>query len=164
MMSVCIDNASKMADMVLHALRTTGNISVNLSLNIFDKQISPVVLYGSATCATPKSFNVYLDNQDEGVMPDWKHPVYYMISYMNMYPLNMPAVLANWVLEQKGGYLSVWNITPIRKMYFANPLILGIFATLGKTKIIYQRNYIWIMRSAHYISVNMPATWQYKEN
>ena len=67
MMSVCIDNASKMADMVLHALRTTGNISVNLSLNIFDKQISPVVLYGSATCATPKSFNVYLDNQDEGV-------------------------------------------------------------------------------------------------
>ena len=63
-----IDKASKMADMVLRAIRTTGNASVNLSLNIFDKQISPVVLYGSAIWATPKSFNLlYLDNQDEGV-------------------------------------------------------------------------------------------------
>ena len=62
-----IDKASKMADMVLRAIRTTGNVSVKLSLNIFDKQISPVVLYGSAIWATPKSFNLlYLDNQDEG--------------------------------------------------------------------------------------------------
>ena len=67
-MSDRINKASKMADMVLRAIRTTGNVSVNLSLNIFDKQISPVVLYGSAIWATPKSFNLlYLDNQDEGV-------------------------------------------------------------------------------------------------
>ena len=67
-MSDCIDTASKMADKVLCAIGTTGNVSVNLSLNIFDKQISPVVLYGSAIWVTPKSFNLlYLDNQDEGV-------------------------------------------------------------------------------------------------
>ena len=43
-------------------------MSANLSLNIFDKQISLVVLYGSAISATPKYFNLlYLDNQDEGV-------------------------------------------------------------------------------------------------
>ena len=42
-MSDRIDKASKMADMVLRAIRTTGNVSVNLSLNIFDKQISPLV-------------------------------------------------------------------------------------------------------------------------
>ena len=50
-MSDRIDKASKMADTVLRAIRTTGNVSVNLSLNIFDKQISPVVLYGSAIWA-----------------------------------------------------------------------------------------------------------------
>ena len=42
-------------------------MSVKLSLNIFDKQISPVFLYGSAIWAIPKSFDLlYLDNQDEG--------------------------------------------------------------------------------------------------
>ena len=57
-----------MADMVLRAIRTTGNVSVKLSLSIFDKQRSPVVLYGSAIWATPKSYNLlYLDNQYEGV-------------------------------------------------------------------------------------------------
>ena len=35
-----IDKASKMADVVLRAIRTIGNVSVKLSLNIFDKQIS----------------------------------------------------------------------------------------------------------------------------
>ena len=63
-MSDRIDKASKMADMVLHAIRTTGNASFNLSLNIFDKQISSIILYGSAIWATPKSFNLlYLDNE-----------------------------------------------------------------------------------------------------
>ena len=67
-MSDRINKASKMADMVLRAIRTTGNVSVKLSLSIFDKQISPAVLYGSAIWATPKSYNLlYLDNQDEGV-------------------------------------------------------------------------------------------------
>ena len=57
-----------MADMVLRAIRTTGNVSVKLSLSIFDKQISPVVLYGSGRWATPKTYNLlYLDNQEEGV-------------------------------------------------------------------------------------------------
>ena len=45
-MSDRINKASKMADMVLRAIRTTGNLSVKLSLSIFDKQISPLVLYG----------------------------------------------------------------------------------------------------------------------
>ena len=54
-----------MTVMVLRAIRTIGNMSVD---NIFDKQISPVVLYGSAILATPKSFTLlYLDNQDKGV-------------------------------------------------------------------------------------------------
>ena len=67
-MSDRINKASKMADMVLRAIRTTGNVSVKLSLSIFDKQISTVVLYGSAIWATPKSYYLlYLDNQDEGV-------------------------------------------------------------------------------------------------
>ena len=57
-MSDRIDKASKMADMVLRAIRTAGNVSVKLSLNTFDKQISPVVLYGSAIWALPKSFNL----------------------------------------------------------------------------------------------------------
>ena len=100
-----IDKASKMADMVLRAIRTTENVSVKLSLNIFDKQISPVVLYGSAIWATPKSFNLlYLDNQE---MLERLLPVCYIISYINTYPLNMRAGLANWVLEQKDEYLSV---------------------------------------------------------
>ena len=67
-MSDRINKASKMADMLLRAIRTTGNVSVKLSLSIFDMQISPVVLYGSPIWATPKSYNLlYLDNQDEGV-------------------------------------------------------------------------------------------------
>ena len=56
-----------MADKVLRAIRTTGNVSVKLLLSIFDKQISPVVLYGSAIWAKPKSYDLlYLENQDEG--------------------------------------------------------------------------------------------------
>ena len=98
-----IDKASRMADMVLRAIRTTGNVSVKLTLNIFDKQISPVVLYGSAIWVTPKSFNLlYLDNQDEGENARTiASRVLYILSYINTYPLNMPAGLANWVLEQK---------------------------------------------------------------
>ena len=78
-MSDRIHEDSQMADMVLRMIRTTGDVSVNLSLNIFDKQISLVVLYGSAIWATPKSIDL----------------------------LNMPAGLANWILARKGGYFSV---------------------------------------------------------
>ena len=64
-MSDRIDKASKIAVMVLRSIRTIGNVSVN---NIFDKQISPGVLYGIVILATPKPFNLlYLDNQDKGV-------------------------------------------------------------------------------------------------
>ena len=103
-MSDRIHKASKMADMVL---RTTRNVSVNLSLNIFDKQISPVVLYGSAIWATPKSFNLlYLDNQDEGLNArSIASRVLYGILHKHV--SIKYAGLANWVLEQKNGYLSV---------------------------------------------------------
>ena len=68
MMSGRINQASKMADMVLRAIRTSENVSVILSLNIFNKQISPVVLYGCAIWATPKYHDIlYLYKQDEGV-------------------------------------------------------------------------------------------------
>ena len=70
MMFDCINKACKMADMVLRAIRTTGNVSVNLSLNIFDKQVSPTVLYGCAIRATTKSHNIHVSysyKQNEGV-------------------------------------------------------------------------------------------------
>ena len=64
-----------------------------------------------------------------------QHPIVlmltYMISYINTYPLNMPV----WVLEEKDGCFSVYNITPITKIYSPNPLILGILVILGKAKI-----------------------------
>ena len=141
-MSVRIDKASKMADMVLHALRTTGKISVNLSLNIFDKQISPVVLYGSATCATPTSFNLYLDNQDEGVNArSIASRVLYNILHKHI-SLKYARRVCKLSSGAKRRILVSLKYYFDKEMYFANLLILGIFATLGKTKIIYQRNYI----------------------
>ena len=62
-----VDNASKMAGMVLRGIRITGNVSIKLSLSVFDKQISIIVLYGNTIWTAPQSFNLlHLDNRDEG--------------------------------------------------------------------------------------------------
>ena len=108
-MSDRINKASKMADMVLRAIRSLGSVSVNLSLNIFDKQISPVVLYGSAIWATSKSFNLlYLDNQAEGVNArSIASRVLYGIRRPHDIHWICPPGWQTWVLEQKDGYLSV---------------------------------------------------------
>ena len=40
--------AMKMANMVHRALRTSNNVSIKLSMSLLDKQITPILLYGSA--------------------------------------------------------------------------------------------------------------------
>ena len=62
-----ISKAKKVANMVLHALRTNKNVSTSLAMNIFDKQIAPVLLYGCPIWSVPNDGNlIYLENQPEG--------------------------------------------------------------------------------------------------
>ena len=57
-----IAKATKVGHMVLQALSTNKNISTKLSMNIFDKQISPILMYGCAIWGTSKTHNlVYLE-------------------------------------------------------------------------------------------------------
>lgn len=59
--------ALKMANMVQRALHTSHNTSAKLSLSLFDKQISPILLYGSAIWGVPDNHNfLYLNDQPEG--------------------------------------------------------------------------------------------------
>ena len=52
--------------MVLRALRTSTNVSTKLLMSLFDKQIAPILLYGSSIWGTPSSHNlIYLDNLPE---------------------------------------------------------------------------------------------------
>ena len=53
-----IEKASKMTDLVLRAIYDIGNVAVDLTLNIFDKQIAPMISYGSVICSEAKSFNL----------------------------------------------------------------------------------------------------------
>ena len=58
--------ASKMSYLFLRALRTSNNVSAKLTMNLFDKSISPIPLYGCAVWWTPKSYNlIYLVDQPE---------------------------------------------------------------------------------------------------
>ena len=38
--------ATRMANMILQAIKTNKNVSVKLAISLFDKQISPILLYG----------------------------------------------------------------------------------------------------------------------
>ena len=58
--------ASRVAHMVLQAISTNRNVSVKLALSIFDKQILPILLYGSAIWAFTRTHNLlYIENQPE---------------------------------------------------------------------------------------------------
>ena len=58
--------ATKMSKMVLRALRTSTNVSTKLLMSLFDKQIAPILLYGSSILGIPSSHNlIYLDNLPE---------------------------------------------------------------------------------------------------
>lgn len=62
-----IGKSTRIANLVLQALRTTGNVNVKVSMSIFDKQIAPILLYGSAIWALPQSHNLlYIHDQPEG--------------------------------------------------------------------------------------------------
>ena len=46
--------ATRMANMVLQAIRTNKNVSVKLAISLFDKQISPILLYGCPIWSPPQ--------------------------------------------------------------------------------------------------------------
>ena len=63
-----IKKATKVAHMVLQALRTNRNVSAALAISIFDKQIAPILLYGCAIWSMPKSQNlIYIEDQPENI-------------------------------------------------------------------------------------------------
>ena len=52
--------------MLLQALSTNRYISSKLALSLFDKQILPILSYGSSVWGIPRTQNlIYLENQDE---------------------------------------------------------------------------------------------------
>ena len=58
--------AMKMANMVHRALRTSNNVSIKLSMSLLDKQIIPILLYGSAVWGLPDTHSlIYLEDQPE---------------------------------------------------------------------------------------------------
>ena len=59
--------AKRVSNMVIQALRTNKNVSVRLALSLFDKQITPILLYECPIWSFPGSQNlIYLINQPEG--------------------------------------------------------------------------------------------------
>ena len=47
-------------------LKTSNNVSTKLTVSLFEKSISPILLYGCAVWGTPKSYNlIYLVDQPE---------------------------------------------------------------------------------------------------
>ena len=61
-----IKKATRVSHMLLQALRTNRNISSKLSMSLFDKQIVPILLYGSSIWAVPQTHNLfYLEEQPE---------------------------------------------------------------------------------------------------
>ena len=66
------NKAIKMSNVVLRALRTShnvSNVSTKLKMSLFDKYVSPILLYGSVVWGAPCSFNmIYLLNQPENLV------------------------------------------------------------------------------------------------
>ena len=61
-----IAKASRVSHMILQALRTNRNVSAKLAINLFDKQIVPILLYGSSVWSVPQTQNLfYLEEQPE---------------------------------------------------------------------------------------------------
>ena len=58
--------AKKMANVILRAINTNNNVNVRLAMSLFDKQIVPILLYGSAIWSIPKEHNLlYLEQIPE---------------------------------------------------------------------------------------------------
>ena len=58
--------ATRVSHMILQALRTNRNVSAKLAMSLFDKQIVPILLYGSSIWAVPQTHNLfYLEQQPE---------------------------------------------------------------------------------------------------
>ena len=58
--------SSRVCHMLLQAISTNKNISSKLAIELFDKQIVPILLYGCPIWAIPTTHNlIYLDNQPE---------------------------------------------------------------------------------------------------
>ena len=58
--------ASKMANVILRAINMKNNINVRLAMSLFDKQIVPILLYGSAIWSISKEHNLlYLEQIPE---------------------------------------------------------------------------------------------------
>ena len=58
--------ASRVSHMILQALRTNRNVSAKLAMSLFDKQIIPILLYGSSVWSLPQTQNLcYLECQSE---------------------------------------------------------------------------------------------------
>jgi len=52
------------------ALSTSSNVSVKLSMSLYDKQISPILLYGCPVWGSPSCTNyIYIDDVPENVSP-----------------------------------------------------------------------------------------------
>ena len=61
-----IAKATRVSHMILQALRTNRNVSSKLSMTLFDKQITPILLYGFSIWGLPKTHNLfYLEEQQE---------------------------------------------------------------------------------------------------
>ena len=58
--------ATRMANMILQTIKTNKNVSVKLAISLFDKQISPILLYGCPIWSPPQWQNlIYVVNQPE---------------------------------------------------------------------------------------------------
>ena len=67
-MSDRILKAKKVAGMVLNALRTNKNVSTKLAVDIYEKQIAPVLTYGCPIWSVPRNGNlIYIENIPENV-------------------------------------------------------------------------------------------------
>ena len=61
-----VSEAGKTGNMVLQAIKTDFDVSVKLSLSLFDKQIFLILLYGRAVWSLPNhQILIYLTNQNE---------------------------------------------------------------------------------------------------
>ena len=58
--------ANRTASLIRQAFRTTQNVNVKLMMSIFDKQILPILLYGSVVWSVPQTHNLlYIINEVE---------------------------------------------------------------------------------------------------
>ena len=61
-----ISKATRCSHLIRGAIKTTGNVSVKLSMSLFDKQIAPILMYGAPVWGISNSTNyVYANNFQE---------------------------------------------------------------------------------------------------